>query len=180
MTAFVLDEKRWTREERDALPDDGSRHELIDGALVVTPSPGWRHQGVVGAVYRLLTSSAGPGVHVFIAPLDVILASDTVVEPDVLVVRDDTLGRLHVEGAPLLAVEVLSPSTRVLDRTLKLSRYERAGTPAYWLVDPEEPRLTAHELRDARYTVVADVAGDDAATLTVPFDVTIIPARLLD
>ncbi|MGL5911245.1 MAG: Uma2 family endonuclease, partial [Phycicoccus sp.] len=81
---------------------------------------------------------------------------------------------------PLLAVEVLSPSTQMIDRTLKLSRYERAGTSAYWVVDPEEPRLIGHELRDGRYTVVADVAGEDAAVLTVPFDVTVVPARLLD
>ncbi|MGL5816583.1 MAG: Uma2 family endonuclease, partial [Phycicoccus sp.] len=174
MSAFVHDQRRWTREERDALPDDGSRHELVDGALVVTPSPRVRHQWVLGEIVAVLRAACPAELKVLSAPLDVVLAIDTVVQPDALVAPRGALIGRELEEAPLLAVEVLSPSTQMIDRTLKLSRYERAGTPAYWLVDPEEPRLIAHELRDGRYTVVADVAGDDAAVLTVPFDVTIV------
>ncbi|MGL5928265.1 MAG: Uma2 family endonuclease [Dermatophilaceae bacterium] len=180
MTAFVLDEKRWTREERDALPDDGSRHELIDGALVVTPAPRVRHQWVLGELVATLRAACPGQLKVLSAPLDVVLATDTVMQPDVLVAPRTALTGRDLDEAPLLAVEVLSPSTQTIDRTLKLARYERAGTPAYWIVDPVEPRLTAHELRDGRYAVVADVAAEEAATLTVPFDVAVIPARLLD
>lgn len=180
---YVLDDRVWTREERDALPADGSRYELIDGALVVTPSPHWRHQDVVGELYVALRSACPADLLVYVAPMDVNLAVDSVLEPDLLVVRPEQRGRTHLEGAPLLAVEVLSPSTQVIDRNLKLRRYEAAGTPSYWLVDPgdddTQPGIAAYELdAEGRYRLVAEVSGDETWAATRPFAVTIRPAAL--
>ena len=75
---------------------------------------------------------------------------------------------------------MLSPSTRRIDLTRKRERYERAGTLAYWVVDPAEARLRAWELRDERYVEVADVRGDEPFTTTTPFPVTVVPSALVD
>jgi Uma2 family endonuclease len=80
---------------------------------------------------------------------------------------------------PLLAVEVLSPSTRRIDLMLKFSRFEAAGCAAYWVVDPDTPSLIAWELRDGAYTQVAKVTGTEPARLTSPFDVSVVPADLI-
>ena len=174
----VLDDREWTREERDQLPDDGNRYELIDGALVVTPSPKLPHQRGVGRLYSLLAAACPEHLEVFVAPLDITIDAQTVVQPDVLVARVDQLSDRDVMGAPVLAVEVLSPSTQVVDRNLKLDRYERAETPAYWLLDPERRRLQAYEHDGTRFRLVADVCGDEDWTATVPFTVTITPGDL--
>ena len=180
--ALVIDDRVWTREERDALPADGSRHELIDGALVVTPAPHWRHEWASTELLVVLHAACPTHLKVFTAPLDVTLAVDTVVEPDLLVARraDFDPGRYDLAVVPLLVVEVLSPSTRGVDQVLKLRRYEQAGTPSYWLVDPDTATLTAYELdSDGHYQLVAEVTGDQMWTASQPFPVTIRPADLL-
>jgi Uma2 family endonuclease len=110
----------------------------------------------------------------------VVYADDTVVQPDVLVVRRSDLGEHNLEGHPVLAVEVLSPSTRHLDLAFKRARYETAGCPSYWVVDPLEPSILCWELRDGRYEEVARATGAQTATLTAPFPITLVPAQLID
>lgn len=177
----ALHSRPMTRAERDALPDDGRRHELIDGMLVMSPAPGVPHQGVVGELYLALraTCPADSGLRVMLGPLDVTLAEDTVVEPDLLVARKDDFTEPELPHAPLLAVEVLSPSTRLYDLTLKKARYEKAGCAAYWVIDPVEPRLVAWELSDQTFVEVASVVGEETAHLTAPFPVAITPAALV-
>ena len=163
----------------EAMPDDGNRYELIDGVLVVSPSPGIPHQWALLELYAVLRAGCPDDLKVLCAPLDV-LAPDTAVQPDILVARRSDLTGKYLEVPPLLAVEVLSPSNRVYDLNVKFARYEVAGIPSYWVVDPDELRLIAWKLRDGRYVEVADVAdGDDWHTRT-PFELTISPARLRD
>ena len=156
-----------TRDDLDRIPDDGHRYELIDGALIMTPAPSRLHQRVVAAVYRLL-----------FAPLDVVISADTVMQPDVLVARREDFTERELPKPPLLAVEVLSPSTKRVDLMLKWSRLEAAGCPAYWVVDPDTPSLIAWEMRDGAYAQVAKVTGDEVARLEVPFGVTVVPVDL--
>jgi Uma2 family endonuclease len=80
-----------------------------------------------------------------------------------------------------LAVEVISPSSRRIDRLTKLSVYEDAGVPSYWLVDPDldEPSLTALELIDGRYKEIVRLAGADRWTAQRPFPVTVCPNDLV-
>jgi Uma2 family endonuclease len=172
--------RAFTRADFDAMPDDGNRYELIDGALIVTPAPSWRHQSAVVNLTVRLKSICPPDMRVFVAPLDVIYADDTVVQPDVLVVRRSDLGEHNLEGHPVLAVEVLSPSTRHLDLAFKRARYEVAGCPSYWVIDPLEPSLVCWELRDGRYVEVARATGAEPITLTMPFPTTLAPADLID
>jgi Uma2 family endonuclease len=169
-----------TRAERDALPDDGRRHELIDGALIVTPAPSPRHQVVVARLLILLAEACPPTLRVLTAPLDVVLGPDTVVEPDVLVAPRDAFTERDLPGPPLLAVEVLSPTTRHLDLQLKRARYEAAGCPGYWVVDPDVPALTAWQLEDERYGDPLHVEGTATIDLELPFPVSVSPADLVD
>ena len=168
-----------TPAELDPLPDDGRRHELIDGVLVVTPAPVLRHQRAVVRLLRLLTDVCPDDLEVLVAPFDVALTPRDVLQPDLLVARSADLTERDLPGAPLLAVEVLSPSTRRLDLGLKRERYEAAGCPAYWAVDPDEPRLLAWELREGRYERVADVGLEQEWTTATPYAVTVRPADLL-
>ena len=176
---LVLDDREWTLAERDALPDDGCRYELIDGALVVTPSPGADHQRAVRGLFLALDGACPPEFEIFFAPFDVLLDPKTAMQPDLLVARREDVGERGVTAAPVLAVEVLSPSTQVIDRNLKLQRFERAGMPNYWLVDPKRLVLSVYELADSRYQHIAEVAADETWTTERPFPVTIEPGTLL-
>lgn len=173
--------RAFTVADLDALPDDGNRYELIDGALVVTPSPIWQHQGVVVQLTVLLDSACPPDLKVFVAPLDVRLADDTNVQPDLLVARRSDLTETNLPVAPVLAVEILSPSTRTIDLHSKRERLRRAGCPSYWVIDPADGHLTAWDLDEhEQYVEVADLTADQTWTATRPFAVTITPRTLLD
>jgi Uma2 family endonuclease len=174
---------RFTRSDFERLPEDagdGLRYELLDGAIVMTPSPGVRHQKAVVRLLRLLDEAAPDGLHVLVAPLDVYLPTDDILEPDVLVIDDDAVVDDKLQGTvPRLVVEVLSPSSRRRDVGDKLTAYRDAGVPTYWVVDPIDPRLQVWELRDGEYVALADVSGDEAWTAEAPYAVRIRPNDLL-
>ena len=176
---LVIDDREWTLAERDALPDDGNRYELIDGALVVTPSPGADHQRAVRGLFRLLDEECPAEFELFFAPFDVLLDPRTAMQPDLLIARREDVGERGVTAAPVLAVEVLSPSTHVVDRNLKLQRFERAGMPNYWLVDPKRLVLSVYQLEGGRYQHVAEIPDDESWSTARPFPVTIEPGSLL-
>ena len=169
-----------TRADLERAPDDGHRYELIDGSLIVTPGPMSSHQGAAGELYSLLKEGCPSDLRVYFAPFDVELAEDTVLKPDLLVTRRADVRERGIAVAPLLAVEVLSPSTRRFDLVLKRSRYEAAGCPSYWVVDPDEPSIVAWELRDGSYVEVGRASGEESLALTAPFRVEVVPVRLLD
>jgi len=168
----------WTPADRENLPDDGHRYEIIDGVLLVNAAPAPRHQRVQLLLAALLLDAAPEGLWVLPAPTDIFLAEDTVVQPDILVAAESDFDAAGLPGAPLLAVEVLSPSTQVVDRNLKKNRYARAGVPSYWLVDPQAMSVTAFELVNGRYARVAEVSRGDSWTAERPFRVTIAPSLL--
>src|SRR6266540_5351456 len=168
-----------TRADLDRMPDDGHRYELVDGVLVASPAPRPRHQRAVYRLARLLDHACPAQFEVLPGPLDVVLASDTVLIPDIVVGRRADFTDKNLPAAPLLAVEVLSPSTRRFDLMLKRSRFEAAGAQAYWVVDPDEPFLIAWELRDGSYVEVAHVKADEPYEATVPFPVTVVPRGLV-
>jgi Uma2 family endonuclease len=132
---------RWTYADYAALPDDGNRYEIIAGVLYMTPAPGTGHQSVSARLVTFLVTHvefAGLG-RVFAAPVDVELAPDTVVQPDIVVILSANLDRItpsRIIGAPDLVVEILSPGTAGYDRREKQDAYARAGVGEYWIVDP--------------------------------------------
>jgi Uma2 family endonuclease len=170
----------FTRADLDAMPDDGHRYELIDGVLVVTPAPVWMHQRVHSKLFGSLLNACPPDLEVLSAPFDVALAEDTVMQPDLLVARRaDYSVRGLEQKPPVLAVEVLSPSTRRIDLMLKWSRFEAAGCRSYWVIDPDDPSLVAWDLQDGRYVEVGKVSGDEEFRAELPFPVGVIPADLV-
>ena len=131
----------WTYKDYAALPDDGHRYEIVDGVLYMAPSPNRSHQNTafeIASYLRTHVKLTGLG-QVYIAPFDVELNSQTVVQPDVIVVLNHDLNRItesRIVGAPDLVVEVSSPGTVGYDREKKQQNYARAGVPEYWIADP--------------------------------------------
>lgn len=160
-----------TRADLDAMPDDGCRYELLDGAILMTPAPGPRHQVLVTRVWRALADAAPGDAEVFVAPLDVTLPTGDVLQPDVVVAHRSTVSERDVTGVPLLVVEVLSPSTRRRDLGDKLTAYRDAGCPAYWIVDPDGPSLRVLRLRDGEYVDVPTPATGSVWSVRFPFSV---------
>jgi Uma2 family endonuclease len=168
-------DSRLTYDDFVLFPDDGKRHEIIDGVHYVTPSPNVRHQLLSK---RLLVEielhlRAHPGVgEIFQAPLDVVMSHYDVVEPDLLLVaadQPDILTEKNVRGAPALVVEVLSKSTRKRDAQTKRRLFERTGVREYWLVDPELDTVQVFRRGTGdRLARVVELTAEDGDTLTSP------------
>ena len=168
-----------TREELDALPEDGPRHELIDGVFVMTPAPGVGHQRMLVALYRALwLASQETQMEVLVAPLDVVLGAN-VVAPDISVALSDEFTERGLPTAPLLVVEICSPSTAWIDEGRKRVLYEEHGVASYWHLDSMAPSITVLELADGRYVEAATARGDQTMEVTTPFPVTLNPAVLV-
>ena len=145
--------KPWTYELYSLLPEDGKRHEIIDGEHYVTPAPRTRHQKIVAEILFALKAVADTrdlGT-VLTAPCDLYFTETDNVQPDVFFISNERraiIKELRVEGAPDLVVEILSPSTRRRDEVLKRDLYERFEVPEYWIVDPELETVKIFRLSD--------------------------------
>lgn len=170
----VLPPGPWTADDLDRFPTGtGRRYELLDGALLVSAEPSLQHQRVAGRLGRLLEAACPPRLEVFALPVDVRLAERRQVAPDLVVVRREHAQGARLTGLPLLAVEVLSPSTRTVDLVLKRQALQDAGVPSYWLVDPVEPSVVVLELRDRVYAETARAGPGGAFVVRLPFAVRI-------
>jgi Uma2 family endonuclease len=168
----------YVRADLEDTPDDGHRYELIDGVLLVSPSPPLRHQVMLGNLAMLLHETRTQGIAVLPGPLAVALADDTEIQPDVIVALRTQFTDDELVGLPLLVVEVLSPSTRRVDLLLKRDRLQAAGVPSYWLVDPDEPSITILELRDGIYEEVTHAVGQQTCEVDMPFPLAMVPGQL--
>ncbi len=163
----------WTYAHYAALPEDGQRYEVLDGVLYMSPAPNLWHQRVAGEIFVHLRSHVivtGLG-EVFMSPVDVELASRTVVEPDVVVVLRARAAILRYDsriiGTPDLVVEIASPSTARHDRQRKRDRYAHAGIPEYWLVDPVRQTVEILVLEGTAYRSTGLLAGPTPICSTV-------------
>jgi Uma2 family endonuclease len=157
-----------TYDEYCLLPDDGKRYQVIEGELIGSPSPNFRHQDTVWRLGKLLREFAEAnklGVVVG-APMDVILEPNTIVQPDLLFIHSDHLEIIGdvIEGAPDLCIEVLSPGTGLHDRYAKKAVYARCGVPEYWIVDPEREKVSVFERDGDTYVVRVEATGDPVVT----------------
>jgi Uma2 family endonuclease len=158
-------------------PDDGKRHELIDGEHYVTASPNTKHQRVSGNLHWLIRSylEGHPIGRIFYAPFDVVFSHFDVVEPDLLYMSNaraaEILTAQHVKGSPQLVIEIGSPSTRGRDETIKRRLYERSAVDEYWVVDPDVDLVRVYRRtgnRFARPTELSLEAGDVLTTPLLP------------
>ena len=162
-----------TYEDLVALPEDGRRYEILDGDLVMTPTPPTRHQVVVANLATALygyVKERGLG-RVLLAPTDLILDEHSVVQPDILFIRAARraiIKRHAVVGAPDLVVEVMSAATVERDRAAKPKLYARSGVEHYWIVDPDKNTLEAFLRDDGTYANAGKHAGDVVVRLA-PF-----------
>ena len=156
-------------------PDDGMRHELIDGEHYVTPSPNRSHQAIVGNIFGYVWSYLKRHAvgQVYVAPFDVVFSNFDVVEPDVLFVSSERLPEVmtekNLQGAPDLVVEVGSPSTRRRDERIKLRLYERSGVSEYWVVDPDLDVIRVYRRVEGRYGPARELSLDHGDVLTTSF-----------
>lgn len=153
--------RRYTATEVLAFPDDGMRYELIGGGLIVSPPPVPRHQVVIGRVYFLLRGYLDPlgfGDAVLMGPAGISWDEDTLVEPDLLVVTPDQMTNdWRTYRRLLLAVEVISPSSRRTDRLEKRRLYQANQVETYWVVDHEAGLVEVWHQDDVRPEIVSDV-----------------------
>ncbi|MBA3251368.1 MAG: Uma2 family endonuclease [Geodermatophilaceae bacterium] len=168
----------WTVDDLESLPDDGLQYELIDGILIVSPAPVPRHQRAVIGLIILLHAACPADLEVLVSPIDYQPNRRTSVQPDVLVVSRAEVGPKNLTERLLLAVEVLSPSTRRKDLVLKHSVYADAAVASYWTVDPAEPSITCWDLVDGRYVEAGRAIGDEELSLERPFSVNLSPGAL--
>lgn len=166
-----------------ALPDTGRRYEIHDGELSVTPAPSLDHQIVLARLFNVLyrhVEAHDLGLLLF-APVDVILADTTILQPDLVFLAHDrhaAASRRGIEGAPTLAVEALSPSTAVTDRGVKRQLYARYGVPYVWLVDIESRVVEAYGLRGGEYVEAGRGAGTDPVDLPPFTGLDLVPDAL--
>lgn len=164
---------KFTYEDYLLFPDDGRRHEIIDGEHLVTPAPFTRHQRIVTrliAAFESLVRREKAG-EVLTAPCDVVLSDLDVVQPDLLYVspgRAASVTEKNIQGAPDLVVEILSQSTRKTDEIVKRKLYERYGVREYWVVDPELETVKVYRLTGKAYKRVTELSRESGDTLTTP------------
>ena len=138
--------KKLAWEDYAALPDDGTRYEVLDGEVVASPSAGSPHQRLqLRLAVELYSLIQRPGFGELFTDLDCELLPHDIVRPDLLVVLPQHYARIlptRIAGTPDLAIEILSKATAARDRNEKRRRYEAAGTPELWLVDGDQRSVT--------------------------------------
>jgi Uma2 family endonuclease len=118
---------------------------------------------------------------VIFPPIDRILGETTVVQPDLVFLDNSRLPIVStrgLEGPPTLVVEILSPTTTLIDRSTKRQLYARYGLPYYWIVDPEARTVEAYLLSEGGYQLATRVAGSEAVSLPPFPDLVFAPASL--
>lgn len=148
--SYRVQRKKYTYQDYLNLPDDGKRHEVINGELIMTPAPNIFHQTVSNNLEFELNSfikkkNVGKMFH---APTDVKLSETNVVQPDIIFVtveRSNIITENFIDGAPDLIIEILSPGTAYYDLIEKKELYERFEVKEYWIVDPKKRRVEIYQ-----------------------------------
>lgn len=161
------------REQRDDLTV-----QLIDGEIVMTPSPGWNHQVVQTQLLLVLGAALPPHLRLIAPPLDLRLDDRTVIQPDGMVLDRDLRFDHEVTQSPRLVVEILSPSSRLTDLVRKPKVLARFGVEHYWVIDPEHPAIRVFRLTGGAYVSDEIVEGEERFETTEPFPVGFRPVDL--
>jgi Uma2 family endonuclease len=155
-------------------PDNGQRHELVDGEHWVTPSPNYRHQKVSLNLSVLIATwlERHPIGQVLYAPFDVVFTKFDVVQPDLLYLSNEcaaeVLTSANIQGVPELVIEIGSPATRRRDETIKRHLYDRAGVSEYWVVDLELDLVRVYRREDRQFARPVELSAEAGDTLTTP------------
>jgi Uma2 family endonuclease len=165
--------RKLTYEDYERIPDDGLRHEILDGEHYVSPSPFRKHQRAALKLAGHLDRWVEEGSlgEVLIAPYDVILSQHDIVQPDILFISNERAGIINeknFQGAPDLVIEVLSDGTRKRDEGIKRELYERFGVKEYWLVDPVRQTVLVYRREGDRFQRAGRFSAAAGDVLTTP------------
>jgi len=165
--------RKLTYQDYLRFPEDGRRHEILDGEHYVTPAPSWGHQSAVLNLAYFLKDflRRNPLGHLLPAPFDVVFSKHDLAQPDLLFVSSERAGVLNeknARGAPDLVIEVLSSSTRRVDEGIKWRRYEHFGVQEYWLIDPQGRRVRIFRRAGSTFGPPLDLAAEAGDVLTTP------------
>lgn len=172
-TEYISGPKKFTYQDYLELPvEPGYKYEILEGMLIKEPGPNVIHQRISRELEFILLvyfRQTDPQGEIFYAPLDLTLGDFTVVQPDILYIPGDQKGIIkeaRIDGAPLLAVEIISESSRSKDRLRKRQIYQKSGIQHYWIVDPFAKTLECLACREGDYVLAT--AGMDEETVTHP------------
>jgi Uma2 family endonuclease len=165
MASIATEKKRYTYEDYLKIPED-ERYELIEGELLMTPSPVTKHQRISRELeFEILKSVRENDLgEVFYAPYDVYLDDGNVVQPDILFIskgRLNIIGEKNIQGAPDLVIEILSENTAYRDFVQKKKLYARFGVKEYWIVIPGEESVEVYILKDKTYILYKTYSKED-------------------
>ncbi|HYM59950.1 MAG TPA: Uma2 family endonuclease [Thermoanaerobaculia bacterium] len=170
-----------TYDDYAAIPEDGRRHEIIDGEHYVTPAPFSKHQDIsrnllVALANYLAENRSGTVYH---APYDVVFSNSDVVQPDILCFTNEhrrIRTEKNIRGAPDLVIEIISESSRRTDEITKRNLYERFGVAEYWVVDPVVETVKVYRLTGGRYERAAELSNEAGGHLETP----LLPGFVMD
>ena len=168
-------ERKYTYEDYQAWPNE-ERWEIIDGeAYNMSPAPTVRHQRIVRKLISILDRFFAKGPYEpFGAPIDVVLDTYNIVQPDIVVVCDkEKITEANIQGTPDLVIEIVSPRTRLKDRREKKMLYERFGVREYLIFYPEDEMAESHRLVDGQYQSPVIFNRDETITLSAFPDLSI-------
>ena len=165
MSTVAIEKKKYTYEDYLKTPDD-KRYELIEGELLMTPSPAPKHQKISRELESEILKfvKANNLGEVFDAPCDVYLDNENVVQPDILFISKERLniiGEKNIQGAPDLAIEIISESTAYRDLVQKKKLYSKFGVKEYWIVVPEEKSVEIYILKNNVFQPYKIYSKDD-------------------
>lgn len=144
--SYMVQRKKYTYQDYLNLLDDGKRHEVINGELIMVAAPSTFHQTVLINLVNELKNflNKEKSGKMFCAPTDVKLSESNVVQPDIIFISQERLNIItdnNVDGVPDLIIEILSPGTAYYDLIEKKEIYERFEVKEYWIVDPNKHRV---------------------------------------
>jgi Uma2 family endonuclease len=160
---------KYTYQDLRNAPEDRQRYELFEGELIVTPSPGTKHQIISSRLFDRINTyvkerNLGRTLY---APLDVYFDEETVVQPDLLFVstaRSSIVEENRIKGAADMIVEILSLRTADRDRGFKFRRYETEGVTEYWIIDPDKAAVEVYTLSTEGFKLYGKYTGNALLT----------------
>ena len=165
--------RKLTYDDYVLLPEDGQRHEILDGEHFVTPAPTTWHQKTLSALHLLVGAFVRQHClgQVLFAPVDVLFSEHDITQPDLVFVSNERAGILtkpNIQGAPDLVVEILSPSTRRRDEEIKGALYEHFGVREYWMIDPDLRSVSVFRHDGSGFGLAVELSAEDGDVLTTP------------
>lgn len=173
-----LSSVKFTYKDYLLFPEDGKRHEIIDGEHFMTPAPSTRHQRISGRIFRILSDFVEENKlgEVFCAPYDIVLSDVDVVQPDIVFISSENkhiITESNIQGTPDLVIEIISETTRKTDKVIKHRLYEKFGVKEYWIIDPVVDTVEVYRPSEIGYKKTAEYEKGEKLSSTLLKDLTI-------